>query len=107
MNDQLYKNGEGIVLNIEDCDNLLVGVIQTIVVRSTKVYFVTRNYNASRHWLRFFEANSREQSLCSFVESSTLSDYKPLILRGTVDSYIFVQHHPQKFFLCNSLLNKF
>ena len=90
---QLYKNGDLVVLGIEDCDNLTVGLIKTILIKDDKVYFVTQSYNASRNWLQYFECVKPKDDICHFVESSKILDFKPLIMRGTIDKFLFTLHH--------------
>lgn len=91
-NHQKYEKGDLVVLAVEDCDHITVGVIQAIVVRKDKVYFVTRNGRASRTWLRYFTTDNVSQ-VSSFSDCSRLTDYKPLINRGTSEKFVFVLHH--------------
>ena len=90
--EQLYKNGDLIVVQVEDCDQVKVGLIQSILVRGRKVFFVCKIYTCTRHWLQFFESKTSEDH-CSFVDSSKLADYKPLIKRGTTIKFQFNLHH--------------
>ena len=93
VNNQLYKNGDLIVVSIEDCDNLCVGLIKTILIKDNKVYFVAQRYKATRNWLQYFESEKPNDDICQFVESSKLIDFKPLIMRGTTEKFVFTLHH--------------
>ena len=89
---QTYKNGDLIVLQIDDCDTLKVGLIQSILIRNDKVYFVCKVFTCIRNWLQYFESQECEE-FCSFVDSRKIADYKPLIKRGTIVKFVFVLHH--------------
>ena len=54
VNNQVYKNGDLVVLEITDCDNIVVGLIRTILVKDSNVHFVTQRYESTRHWLQYF-----------------------------------------------------
>ena len=92
VNNQSYKNGDLIVVGITDSDNVHVGLIQTILTKENKIYFVIKRYGASRNLLQYFESGKSE-AICEFVESNKLVDFKPLIKRGTSDHFIFTFHH--------------
>ena len=93
---QVYKNGELVVLQVEDCDKVKIGLIQSILIKNDKVYFVCRVYTCIRHWLQFFESKHCEE-FCSFVDCRKIADFKPLIKRGTVLKFNFVYHHRVSF----------
>jgi hypothetical protein len=93
FNNQLYKNGDIIIVGIEDCDNLNVGLIKTILIKDNKVYFAVQRYQATRNWLQYFECEKPTFDLCEFVESSKIVDFKPVIMRGTTLRFIFTLHH--------------
>ena len=92
-NNQLYKNDDLIVVNIEDCDNVSVGLIKTILIKASKVYFVVQRYKATRNSLQFFESSKPDDDICEFVDLNQIKDFKPLIKRGTVHKFIFTFHH--------------
>ena len=96
VNNQKYKNGDLLVLEVFDCDNISVGILQTIMVKNGKVFFVSKKYSASRNWLRYFESKSPEVPVV-FTESDKIADYKPLIKRGTTQKFLFVMHHHVSF----------
>lgn len=45
---QDYSNGDLVVLKVVDCDELVVGLIQTIVVKGGVVYFGCKSYMCQR-----------------------------------------------------------
>ena len=92
VNSQTYKNGDIIVLEMLDADNVKVGLVQSILVKRNKVYFVCKIYSCIRNWLQFFETRSCSE-ICSFIDSKDICDFKPLIKRGTVEKFQFVLHH--------------
>ena len=92
VNNQTYKNDDLIVLEVTDCDNIAVGLIQTILVKNDKVYFVTKKYLATRSCFNYFESNISETTPV-FTLSSSLADFKPLIKRGSTEKFVFVLHH--------------
>ena len=93
---QQYKTNDLIILKVEDCDVLKVGIIQSILIKSEKEFFVCRVYTCMRSWLQFFESKNCDE-FCSFVESGKIADYKPLIKRGTTVKFQFVLHHRVSF----------
>ena len=93
---QMYKNGDLIVLQMEDCDQAKVGLIQSILIRNAKVYFVCKVYSCIRNRLQFFESQNCEE-FCNFVDSENIADFKPLIRRGTSLKFIFAMHHRVSF----------
>ena len=93
---QVYKNGDLLVLEMNDVNLLKAGSVQSILVKNNKVYFVCKVYSCMRSWLQFFESQSCDDH-CSFVESKSILDYKPLIMRGTADKFYFVLHHRVRF----------
>ena len=92
FNGQDYKNGDLIVLQVKSCDELTVGVIETIIVKYEEVHFVCRQYQCTRNWLQYFESQDIEQELI-IVKGSEIVDYKPLIKRGSMNKFVFVLHH--------------
>ena len=93
VNNQQYKNGDLIVLDVTNADNLKVGLLQTILIKNNKVYFVVQNYDTTRTFLQYFESKECSDPIISFTESNKIADYKPLIKRGTSKKFIFVLHH--------------
>ena len=76
----------------EGGEKLLIGLIEVILVRKTKVYLVVTRFVASKRDLGFFETESSDDEL-AYVEAKVLADFKPLIMRGTVSKFQFILHH--------------
>ena len=93
VSNQLYKNGDLVIVGIEDCDNMHVGLIKTILVKNDKVYFVIQRYAVIRNQLQYFESKKPTDNIHQFLESSQIVDHKPLIMRGTTDKFILTLHH--------------
>jgi hypothetical protein len=89
---QFYRNGDLLVLEVEDSDKIKVGLVQTVLIRKDSVYFVTKSYVCKRNWLRYFESVDCD-NVCIFTESGKIVDYKPLIKRGTTVKFNFMLHH--------------
>ena len=89
---QEYKNGDLVVINMENYDEARVGLIHAIVIKMDKVYFYCRAYRCVRSWLQYFMVQSMED-FSYFVEYSDLKDFKPLIKRGTSERFKFMLHH--------------
>ena len=92
LNSQKYVNGDVLVLKVQDGDNLTVGVVQTILVRSEDVFFVVNKFQAVRNELNFFVTVASE-NMSSFIKASSLADFKPLIRYGTDRTFKFYLHH--------------
>ena len=90
---QEYKSGDVVVVEAFDRDNLMVGVIQTILVKEDKVYFVVLKYNARRNNLGYFVSESLVNQESCFLSASRLADFKPLIMHGTLSKFKFALHH--------------
>ena len=91
---QNYCTGDLLVVKAHDCDSLEMGLVQAILVRGSRVYFICKMYTCKRTWLQYFENEDVEDQHCPCrVEHSELADYKPLIMRGTTKKFIFVVHH--------------
>ena len=97
VNNQSYKNGDIIIVGIEDSDNMSVGIIMSILVKESKVHFVIQRYKAKRNWLRFFECEKCDDDIFEFIDCNKLIDFKPLIMRGTSQNFVFTLHHHVSF----------
>lgn len=93
VNQQNYTNGDLVVIKVEDSDNLTVGIIKSILIKNNKVYFVCQSYQAIRHWLCYFECEKPNDDIFKFIESNQIADFKPLIMRGTIQRFVFTLHH--------------
>ena len=97
VNSQNYSNSDIIIVGIEDCDNLSVGLIRTVLVNGCKVYFVIQRYKAQRNKLRFFESKKPNEDIFEFIDCNRIIDFKPLIMRGTNKNFVFTLHHHVSF----------
>ena len=92
LNSQKYQNGDLLVVNVRDRDEVTVGIVQTILVRFEDVFFVIRKYKAVRNRLNFFDSESVESNF-TFIKATDLADYKPLVRYGTDLKLKFYFHH--------------
>ena len=69
-----------------------VGIILSILIKDVKVYFLIKRYRAIRNWLQYFESEKND-NIYEFIDSMCLVDFKPLIMRGTSDNFLFTLHH--------------
>ena len=93
VNDCKYVNGDLLVIEVIDVDNIIVGIVQTILIKNDKVYFVVLRYDASRNFLQYFESKQSDDPVSTYVKSDDLADFKPLIKRGSISRFEFVLHH--------------
>ena len=91
--EQTYVTGDLVVVGIEDCDDMDVGLIKAILVKASKVYFVIQRYRCKRMYLQFFVSETPVNDVFEFIEVTKLIDYKPLILRGTINKFVYTLHH--------------
>ena len=89
---QRYKRGELVILEAIDRSKMKVGLILSILLKSNKIYFVVRRFEAKRNNLEFFSCISTVNDL-SFIDASRLEDYKPLRIIGTQANFVFALHH--------------
>ena len=92
IHNQEYKTGDLIVLVAKDRDNLEVGVIQAILVKSGRFFFVSKKYEACRNQLNFFVSRASSDEFY-FIDPFHLADFKPLIKYGTEAKFKFYLHH--------------
>ena len=93
VNSQMYKNDDLVVLEVIDNDNICVGIIQTILLRRQKIYFVVQKHKAERNILRVFDVKQINDPVNIFVSVDKLADFKPVVKRGTSKRFMFVLHH--------------
>ena len=93
VNNQEYLTGNLLVLQVTDADNIIVGIVQAILIKKDKVYFVIQKFKATRKFLQYFESEVSGDTISEFIESNKIADYKPLIKRGTLKKFLFVLHH--------------
>ena len=91
-NSQEYKIGDLVVVKATDSNSLDVGIIQTFVVKSKTVAFVLKIYEAKRNEFKYFVSKSASDGL-TFMNPSSLVDFKPLVKYGTDQKFKFYLHH--------------
>ena len=92
VRDMSYKKGQAVVIEAIDRYRLKVGIIMTILVKKSGIYFVTKRCEAKRNNLEYFTSVSEDDHV-SFVNARRLQDYKPLRIRGTHKKFVFPLHH--------------
>ena len=92
LNSQQYRNGDIIITEVLDRNALKVGVVQAILVKSDKLFFVIRKYEAFRNKLNYYVTESADQT-SSFFNPCNMIDYKPLVKYGTDTKFKFYLHH--------------
>ena len=92
VNSQVYRNGDIIVIEAIDRNNLKIGLIESILVKSDTVWFVSKRYLARRCNLGYFISQNQEDK-SAFIKSSRLGDFKPLVKHGTSVKFKFSLHH--------------
>ena len=93
VNGYKYKKGDLVANEVLDGgESLKVGVIKMILLRGSEVFFVNTQFVAKKDILGFYESSHVETEYL-FSKSSSLADYKPLIMRGTMAKFVFVLHH--------------
>ena len=93
VKNQLYQNGDLIVIGIEDVYNLYVGLVKTIVVKSNDVYFLVQRYHAERDILHYYTCEKSIQDYYEFINYKNVVDFRPLVYRGSVEKFVFVLNH--------------
>ena len=74
FNNQQYKTEDLIVINAKDGDNMEVGVIQSILMKTGSVLFVSKKYEACRNQLNFFVSRSSSDQF-NFIDPFHLADF--------------------------------
>ena len=92
-NHQKYINGDIVVLEVLDGGyESKVGVIETVLVKKDKVYFVVKIYSAVKHPLGYFQSETIGVEAV-ITEAKNIRDFKPLIRHGTTLKFQFISHH--------------
>ena len=89
---QIYRPGQLVVVEMFNADEIKVGLVTSILVKSKSVFFVTKQFVAARNYLQYFKAESDDPTL-TLDDASKLVDYKPLINHGTASQLFFCLHH--------------
>ena len=91
LNCQQFENGDILVIKVVDRNELEVGVVQAILVKSGNVFFVMKKYKAVLNKLNFY--NSKLALETVFFNPLFLVDHKPLVKYGTERAFKFYLHH--------------
>jgi hypothetical protein len=86
-----YKNGHLVIIEVICKDILVMGVVEKIIVRASKVLFLVSLHDCARDSFNIFQSVPKNK--VKLVSYSGLADFKPLIKRGQGDSFSFVLHH--------------
>ena len=89
---QVYSKGQIVVLKQDDCDELKVGLIKSILIKDNKPLLVTKEFIVRRQPLQFFKGTS-ENDMLSLNQIENLADYKPLVNQGSSSELFFCLHH--------------
>ena len=93
LNGVKYEKGSLIVIEVKEGGEFLVtGILRMILVRSKDVFMIVSKGLTKKTRLGYYESVEVIDEF-SVVRASSLADYKPLILRGTRDKFVFVLHH--------------
>ena len=89
---QEYKNGDLVVLEMNDVNVIQVGLIRSMLLRHLRLYFVCEVFKCIRNSLQFFESAVSYDGF-SLILCSDIADYKPLVMRGVAGNFQTVLHH--------------
>ena len=90
---QKYKRDDLVVISAMP-DLLTVGIIQEVVVKEGKVFFLVFEYEALRDQeRRYFVTCSKNDENLNIIEGNSICDYKPLNYHGTLSFFKFNLHH--------------
>jgi hypothetical protein len=89
VNNTEYKIGMLVVLHVTSQDGVIVGWIKKVIVRNKDISFLVKTSKCIRKELRYFESLGSSSGNLTCKAFSDLKSYKPLLPRGTEDSFIF------------------
>jgi hypothetical protein len=87
VNNTDYKIGMLVVVNVTSQDGIIIGWIKKVILRNKDVFFCLRTSKCIRNELRYFESLGGGKLTCKSY--ADLKSYKPLVPRGTEDSFVF------------------
>ena len=90
---QKYTTDELVVIEVVDMSRIAVGIIKSILIRGSSVYFIVKKVFANRVKLNFFVSESNDEDEVIFFSAQNLPDFKPLIKYGTDKQFKFYLHH--------------
>ena len=90
----MYRQEDVVVLKVLNKDHMYIGVIKGVLLKQDVLYFLVSCYEVVRDLnLRYFVTVDRTSTNFSFVTSSRLADYKPLVKHGTSSKFKVTLHH--------------
>ena len=70
-----------------------VGLVKSIIVRKSEVFFIVKKYKAEmQSQLHFFICSATRDDFVT-VSVKNLKDTYPLMKRGTEEKFVIIQHH--------------
>ena len=90
---QKYTTDELVVIEVVDISRIAVGIIKSILIRGSSVYFIVKKVFANRVKLNFFVSEINDEDKVIFFSAQNLQDFKPLIKYGTDKQFKFYLHH--------------
>jgi hypothetical protein len=79
------------VIEVPSQDKIVAGWLKKVVLRGKSVLFLVTKKECYRSSFQYFESVS-DGSSAALVNSEDLRSFKPLLPRGTEQSYVFFLH---------------
>ena len=76
----------------KDQNEMTVGIIKSILVKTSQVYLLVRRFKMIQNYVKVFESESQEDSLV-FLNVKRLQDTYPLFKRGSEKKFFVIPHH--------------
>ena len=76
----------------KDQNEMTVGIIKSILVKTSQVYLLVRRFKMIQNNVKVFESESQEDSLV-FLNVKRLQDTYPLFKRGSENKFFVIPHH--------------
>ena len=87
-----YKPGDVLIIKVESFGVLNVGLLKSIVVDMKTVSFLCDIFKAELGKSNSYSTTVKVDSDI-FVKYDILADYRPLLRRGSLESFSFLLHH--------------
>ena len=88
-----YKVGDIVVIDRDDLITMDVGLVKSILVRRSEVFFIVKKYKAEmQSQLHLFICSATNNDFVT-VSVKNLKDTYPLMKRGTEEKFVLIQHH--------------
>ena len=86
-----YRQSMLLVIEVNSQDKITTGWLKKVVLRGKKVFFLVTKKECYRGNFQYFESEVGS-STEALVNSEELKSFKPLLPRGTEQSYVFFLH---------------